>query len=96
MNMQRYEDTESGLWAAARHCDMLQRFADALEDCSGEEAVAHACRFMMESQTEVARLAGIQRSRMSEIKRKKKPTRQDKSALIGAFCKRWILRNGYA
>lgn len=88
---QLYESTDNYRWAAARYCDQLREFADALEDCTGAEAVAHACRYMIESQTRVADLAGISRSRLSEMKQKKKPTRQDKSALIGAFCKRWII-----
>ena len=86
-----YDYNETGRIAAARHCDRLRTFASKLDDCNGEEAIALACRVLLESQTEVARLAGIHRSRLSEMKRKKKPTRQDRAALIGAFVARFIL-----
>ena len=91
LTLRDYDFNESGRVAAARHCDRLRAFALKLETCSGAEAVELACRVMFESQTEVARLAGIQRSRMSELKRKKRTTRQDRSALIGAFVQRFII-----
>ena len=86
-----YEYNEQGCVAAARHCDRLREFSQALDAASGERAVALACMYLHENQSSVASYAGLTRSRLSELKRKKKPTNADKNALLGAFARRWII-----
>ena len=91
ITLRDYDFNDSGRTAAARHCDRLRAFAEALENCTGEGAVNLAVIALHESQTSVAQYAGLSRSRMSELKRKKRPTNADKNALLGAFCRRWIV-----
>jgi len=91
LTLRDYDFNDSGRTAAARHCDRLRAFAAALEDCTGEGAVSLAQIALMENQTSVASYAGLSRSRLSELKRKKRPTNADKNALLGAFCRRWII-----
>jgi len=86
-----YEYNEQGCVAAARHCDRLREFSEALDTASGERAVALACMYLHENQSSVASYAGLTRSRLSELKRKKKPTNADRNALLGAFARRWII-----
>jgi len=86
-----YDYNDQGRVAAARHCDRLREFAQAIDAASGERAVAIACMYLHENQSSVASYAGLTRSRLSELKRKKKPTNADKNALLGAFARRWII-----
>ena len=90
LTMQDYDFNESGRVAAARHCDRLRRFVEAIDNASGAEAVEMATIALYENQTSVASFAGLSRSRLSELKRKKKPTNADRNALIAAFVRRWI------
>ena len=76
---------------AASHCDRLREFAAALDDASGNRAVELACMYLHDNQSSVASYAGLTRSRLSELKRKAKPTNADKNALLGAFARRWIV-----
>jgi len=85
-----YDYSDNTRAAAARHCDRLKWFAARLEMLSGAEAITLAAT-AIGTQTEIARLAGISRSRLSEMKAKKKLTRGDRAALISAFVERWIL-----
>jgi len=86
-----YDYNEQGRVAAARHCDRLREFSEALDTASGERAVAIACMYLHDNQSSVASYAGLTRSRLSELKRKKKPTNADRNALLGAFVRRWII-----
>ena len=85
-----YDYNDQNRVAAARHCDRMREFAQALEDASGKKAVELAICYLHENQTSVASYAGLTRSRMSELKRKARPTNADKNALLGAFFRRWI------
>jgi len=85
-----YDYNDNTRTAAARHCDRLKWFAANIEMRSGEEAIALA-RSAIGPQIDIARRAGISRSRVSEMKAKKKLTRGDRAALISAFVERWIL-----
>jgi len=76
---------------AAHHCDRLREFSEALDASTGEQAVALSCMYLHEHQTRVASYAGLTRSRMSELKRKKRPTNADRNALLGAFCRKWLI-----
>jgi len=91
LTLKDYDFNDNGRVAAARHCDRLRRFIEAIGDASGAEAVEMATIALYENQTNVARLAGLSRSRLSELKRKKKPTKADRNALIAAFVRRWIV-----
>ena len=91
LTLRDYDFNDSGRTAAARHCDRLRAFATALDDCTGEGAVSLAQIALHDSQSAVASYAGLSRSRLSELKRKKKPTKADKNALLAAFARRWII-----
>ena len=86
-----YDYNERGRVAAARHCDRLREFNEALTGVSGEGAVALACIYLHDNQSAVADYAGLQRSRLTELKRKKTPTRADRNALLAAFVRRFII-----
>ena len=91
LTLKDYDFHDSGRVAAARHCDRLRLFAEAIDNASGAEAVELATIALHENQTSVASYAGLSRSRLSELKRKKKPTKADRNALIAAFVRRWII-----
>ena len=86
-----YDYNDRGRVRAARHCDRLREFNEALKGATGERAVALACMYLHDNQSAVADYAGIARSRLSELKRKKRPTNADRNALLGAFARRWII-----
>ena len=86
-----WDYNDAGRSNAAQHCDTLREFADALDTASGERAVALACMYLHENQSSVASYAGLTRSRLSELKRKARPTNADKNALLGAFARRWLI-----
>jgi len=85
-----YDYNDQGRITAARHCDRLREFMESLEGVSGERAVQIARMYLHENQTGLATYAGLSRSRLSELKRKAKPTQADKNALISAFVRRWL------
>jgi len=85
-----YDYNDNTRTAAARHCDRLKWFAARMASLTGAEAITLAAT-AIGPQTEIARLAGISRSRLSEMKAKKKLTRGDRAAMISAFVERWIL-----
>ena len=86
-----YDYDDAGRRNAARHCDRLREFEAALTGSTGAEAVRLACMYLHDSQSSVAAYAGLSRSRVSELKRKKAPTKADQNALIAAFMRRWII-----
>jgi len=85
-----YDYNDNTRAAAARHCDKLKWFAAKLDVLSGAEAISLAA-INIGTQTDIAKLAGLSKSRLSEMKAKKTLTRGDKAALISAFVGRWIL-----
>jgi len=91
LTLRDYDFNDNGRTAAARHCDRLRAFAEALDKVTGEGAVGLAQIALMDNQSSVAAYAGLSKSRLSELKRKKRPTNADKNALLGAFCRRWII-----
>lgn len=91
LTLRDYDFNESGRTAAARHCDRMRSFAEALDNCTGIEAVDLAMVALMENQTSVAFYAGLSSSRLSELKKRKRLTKAMKNSLIAGFCRRWIL-----
>jgi len=81
----RYEDSRGGLDAAARHCDTLRALAEALEGMPAAEAIDYVTGSFGMTQADLAKLCGIQKSRLSEMKRKRALTRQDRATLIAAY-----------
>ena len=91
LTIQDYDFNDNGRIAAARHCDRLRAYVKVLEGCTGLEAVEVAQDALHENQASVAAYAGLSRSRLSELKTKKRPTKADQNALITAFVRRWIV-----
>jgi len=85
-----YDYNDQGRSAAARHCDRFREFVEALEGASGERAVQLAQCYLHDNQTGVANYAKLSRSRLSELKRKERPTNADMNALISAYWRRWL------
>ena len=77
--------------SSAKALDKLCEFSNKLQNCTGAEAVNVACEYLETTQTDVANYARLGRSRITEMKLKKKPTKADLNALISAFVRRWIL-----